>query len=69
MPDQSNRNTIIFMVCAFALLIVYQVFIMGPQAKRREAELKLRHQTEQTQVVGGKVGSAPGVGAPRAASV
>jgi YidC/Oxa1 family membrane protein insertase len=64
MPDQSNRNTVIFMVCAFVLLIAYQVFVMGPQAKRHEAELKLRHQTEQSQVAaGGKVGSVPGVAA------
>jgi len=58
MPDQSNRNTVIFMVCAFVLLIAYQVFVMGPQAKRHEAELKLRHQTEQAQVVAGKVPGA-----------
>ena len=64
MPDQSNRNTIIFMVCAFALLIFYQIFVMGPQAKRHEAELKLRHQTEQAQP--GKVGTVPGVNAPPA---
>ncbi|WP_304218441.1 membrane protein insertase YidC, partial [Phenylobacterium aquaticum] len=52
MPDQSNRNTIIFVVCAVILLMAYQVFVMGPQAKRREAELKARG-GDQVQTVPG----------------
>ncbi len=52
MPDNSNRNTVIFVVLAFLMLMAYQVFVMGPQAKRREAELKAR-QGEQAQVVPG----------------
>lgn len=65
MPDQNNRNTIIFMVCAFLLLMVYQVFVMGPQAKRHEAELKLRHQAELAQPKT-ETGHAPGVTPPPA---
>jgi YidC/Oxa1 family membrane protein insertase len=39
MPDESSRNTIIFIVCAIALLIVYQQFVIGPGQKKHEAEL------------------------------
>jgi YidC/Oxa1 family membrane protein insertase len=39
MQDDSNRNTIIFLVCALALFAVYQVFITGPAQKKHEAEL------------------------------
>jgi YidC/Oxa1 family membrane protein insertase len=39
--DQNNtRNTIVFTVCAVALLLLYQVFVMGPIMKKREAEQK-----------------------------
>src|SRR5581483_11145866 len=37
MQDES-RNTIIFLVCAFALFIAYQFFVMGPAEKRRAQE-------------------------------
>ena len=39
MQDNSNRNTIIFVVSAMALLLAYQFLVMGPRAKAREAEL------------------------------
>lgn len=39
MRDDNTRNTIIFVVCAVLLLIAYQVFVIDPQAKRRQAEL------------------------------
>src|SRR5690348_10607233 len=39
MQDESTRNTIIFIVCAIALLIVYQQFVVGPGQKKHEAEL------------------------------
>ena len=39
--DQNNtRNTIVFTVCAVALLMLYQAFVMGPIAKRRQAEMQ-----------------------------
>ena len=38
--DPSTRNTIIFFVCALALLFGYETFIMGPAEKRKEAEAR-----------------------------
>ena len=38
MRDDNTRNTIIFFVCAALLLLVYQVFVMGPQEKRLAEE-------------------------------
>ncbi|ACG76804.1 preprotein translocase subunit [Phenylobacterium zucineum HLK1] len=39
MRDDNTRNTIIFFVCAALLLVLYQVFVIGPADKRRQAEL------------------------------
>jgi YidC/Oxa1 family membrane protein insertase len=39
MQDDSNRNTIIFLVCALAIFVVYQVFVTGPADKKRLADL------------------------------
>jgi YidC/Oxa1 family membrane protein insertase len=38
--DKNNRNTIVFTVCAAALIILYQFFVLGPLAQKREAEQK-----------------------------
>src|SRR5690349_3611932 len=38
MQDESNRNTIIFIVCAIILLLGYQQFVIGPAQKKHEAE-------------------------------
>ncbi|MDR3513151.1 MAG: membrane protein insertase YidC [Caulobacteraceae bacterium] len=40
MENDSGRNTIIFVLCAMAILVVYQVFVLGPQAKKHQAELQ-----------------------------
>ena len=37
MPDNSNRNMIMFVVLAGLILVLYQVFVIGPQQKRQEA--------------------------------
>ena len=37
MDNESNRNTIIFMVCAAVLFIGYEVFVLGPITKRQQA--------------------------------
>ncbi|MDB5460343.1 MAG: 60 kDa inner rane insertion protein [Caulobacteraceae bacterium] len=37
MEKESNRNTIVFFVCALALLFGYETFVMGPAEKRKEA--------------------------------
>jgi YidC/Oxa1 family membrane protein insertase len=42
MQNDSNKNTLMFLVCAFAILIGYQFFVMGPQQKQREAELRAK---------------------------
>src|SRR5581483_8993073 len=39
MKDESTRNTIIFVVCAIILLLVYQRFVIDPSAKKHQAEL------------------------------
>jgi YidC/Oxa1 family membrane protein insertase len=41
MQDDSSRNTIIFLVCALVLFVLYNTFVLGPQQKRIEAERKL----------------------------
>jgi YidC/Oxa1 family membrane protein insertase len=40
MPDQNNRNTIIFVISAVAILILYQIFVLDPQTKQRQADLQ-----------------------------
>lgn len=61
--DNSNRNTVIFAVCAVILLIVYQVFVLGPQTKRMQAELKARETAAATSQTSGKGLGAPGASA------
>ncbi|HEX4098158.1 MAG TPA: membrane protein insertase YidC, partial [Caulobacteraceae bacterium] len=38
--NQDNRNMVVFVVTAVAILMIYQVFVLGPATKRREAEVK-----------------------------
>ena len=38
MDKENSRNTTIFMVAMFAILIVYEVFFLGPREKAREAQ-------------------------------
>jgi YidC/Oxa1 family membrane protein insertase len=38
MQDESNRNTIIFLVCAVLLFFIYQRFVLDPAAQRHQAE-------------------------------
>ena len=56
MPDNSNRNTILFVIASLVLLFGYQALVLGPQNKQREAELKARETAQAAQ--------APGTGAP-----
>ena len=39
MQDQSNRNTIIFLVCAALMFLLYNQFVLEPAAKRRQADV------------------------------
>ena len=34
MQDDSSRNTIIFLVCALVLFVLYNTFFLEPQQKR-----------------------------------
>ena len=63
MPDNSNRNTIVFAVLALAMLFAYQFFVLGPQAKQREAALKARESAQVQTLPGGKAGAVPTVAA------
>ena len=40
MQEDSSRNTIIFLVCALVLFILYNQFVMAPRQKALEAERK-----------------------------
>ncbi|HEX5377479.1 MAG TPA: membrane protein insertase YidC [Phenylobacterium sp.] len=60
MPDNSNRNTLIFAACAIVLLFAYQFLVMAPQQKQREAALKAR-ETAEAQAL--PKGAVPGVAA------
>jgi len=62
MQDDSSRNTIIFLVCALVLFIVYQTFVLEPAAKRRQAEVAAALPAATGQVAPGQV--APGQVAP-----
>jgi YidC/Oxa1 family membrane protein insertase len=42
MPNESNRNLIIFMVIAMGVLVAYQYFVMDPAAKKRMADQKAK---------------------------
>ena len=37
MKNENTRNMVIFAVCTAAILLLYQVFVMGPQMERRKA--------------------------------
>ncbi len=37
MKNENTRNMVIFAVCTAAILILYQIFVMGPQMERRRA--------------------------------
>jgi YidC/Oxa1 family membrane protein insertase len=60
MQDESSRNTIIFLVCAFVLFIVYQQFVTGPAQKKHEAEL-----AQQRAHAAARQTTAPSLAAPQ----
>ena len=49
MDKESTRNTIVFFVCALALMAVYQLFVFGPMQKRQAAEQKAHAQLAAVQ--------------------
>jgi YidC/Oxa1 family membrane protein insertase len=65
MQDDSSRNTIIFLVCALVLFIIYQTFVLEPAAKRRQAELARSHPAAAAVTPGARP-TAPGIQVPPA---
>ena len=63
MDNENTRNTIIFVVSAAVILILYQMFVFGPQAKRQAAAARV--QAEAT----AKTAAHPGLPTGPAASV
>ncbi len=63
MQPETNRNTIIFVVCAAVMFLAYQFFVLDPAAKRRQAELA--RQAPPAAATAGAPGSAPSLGAPQ----
>ncbi|WP_299006448.1 membrane protein insertase YidC [uncultured Caulobacter sp.] len=45
--QNDNKNTMAFLAIAFAILIGYQFFILGPQQKQAEAEMRARKAAQQ----------------------
>ena len=62
MKDDSSRNTIIFLVCALVLFVLYNQFVLGPQQKAAEAARKA-HPPVAAQIL---APGAPALGAPPA---
>ena len=62
MQDNNNRNTIVFVVCAALLLIAYQVFVIEPQAKRRQAEIAAQRPAAAAAQAPGGLAAAPPAG-------
>ncbi len=56
MKNENTRNTVIFIVCTLAILILYQIFVMGPQAERRRAAQTVA--AEETQAAADAVPSS-----------
>ncbi|WP_419252399.1 membrane protein insertase YidC [Caulobacter sp. ErkDOM-YI] len=48
--QNDNKNTLMFIVSAFAILIGYQFFILGPQQKKADAELQAKKAAEARMV-------------------
>ena len=45
--QNDNKNTLMFIVSAFAILIGYQFFVLGPQQRKAEAEARARKVAQQ----------------------
>ena len=68
MKTENTRNTVIFIVCTLAILILYQVFVMQPQAERRKAaQLAVAEQTT-TAAAGGADSAEGAITAPSTSS-
>ena len=67
MQQDNSRNTILFVICAVAMLFAYQFFVMGPQQKRLEAERRQQAAVAQANPTAAAVpGAAAFVNRPQA---
>jgi len=64
MEQDNSRNTIIFVVCAVAILLAYQFFVLEPSQKRREAEARARAAAAAAANPAGAVPGTPGMAPP-----
>jgi YidC/Oxa1 family membrane protein insertase len=69
MQDDSNRNTIIFLVCAVFLFFIYQHFVLDPAAARRQAEMRASAQAQAVAAAAQAAGVPAAPGTPGAAPV
>ncbi|WP_428150861.1 membrane protein insertase YidC [Brevundimonas sp.] len=60
MKNENTRNMVIFAVCTAAILILYQVFVMGPQMERRKAAQEAAAAEQTVAPAGGTAGAVPG---------
>lgn len=67
MQENNNRNTIIFVVSAVLILIVYQIFVLEPASKRRNAEIARQKAASIEAQATPKAGMAPAGTLPSAA--
>jgi YidC/Oxa1 family membrane protein insertase len=60
MQTENARNTVIFIVCAVALLIVYQIFVLDPATRKQRAEQQRAAAAAEVQPGTTRPGTAPG---------
>ena len=64
-PNDSNKNTLIFVVCAFAILMAYQVFYAGPNQQKALAAAQAKKAAEaRVAAIPGMTVTADGVPTP-----
>ncbi|HEX4179912.1 MAG TPA: membrane protein insertase YidC [Caulobacteraceae bacterium] len=64
MDNENSRNTILFVICAVAILLLYQVFVLDPATKRHQAEARAQAAAQATQHPGALPGAPPAGFAP-----
>ncbi|MEI9964996.1 MAG: membrane protein insertase YidC [Caulobacteraceae bacterium] len=58
--QNDSRNTLLFVVLAMAMLVLYQIFVLEPAAKRRQLEVQRAHAAEAAAQPGAPAGALPG---------
>ena len=60
MKNENTRNMVIFVVCTAAILILYQIFVMGPQMESRKAAQEAAVAEQTAAPAGATAGAVPG---------